>query len=173
MLFAILATLIPVLPSSSAWTSQKPAVHAAAAHAYPNARVDSILIKQPYALVSGNGIRVALHRSGGDWNVICDLGHSSISADSLSRHCGIPSEIAAYLAKYEPANRLARGGNFSAGALLQQAVTARATAPATEIERARLQQLNMLDEGVRMQMITRDQAIQQWGQLRYSWELPW
>ena len=36
----------------------------------------------------------------------------------------------------------------------------------------RKQELQLLDTEIRLQQITRAQAIQQWGQLQYSWQLP-
>ena len=172
MIFAILAALTALPPSSSAWTAQKPAVQAVVAGAYPAAHINSILIKQSYALVSGKGVHAALQESGGKWKIICDVSRTMMNVETLHERCGIPSDVATRLADDEPVNLLVSAGNFSAAIDAEQTAAGSISAPASDTERARLQELRMLNQEMQLQQITREQAIQQWSQLQYSWALP-
>jgi hypothetical protein len=171
LLASVIAVKIPASPS--AWTAQKPAVTEAVHRIQPHAQINSILIKQSYALVTGKGIHSILHRTGQTWAVACDLTKTTITPDALTSQCGVPATIAMQLATDEPINILASMGNFNSALPLRQAIEASATAPPSETGRARVGELQMLNTEMRLQQITRQQAIQQWSQLQYSWALPW
>ncbi len=172
MLLTILAAVTTISASPSAWTAQKPAVQTAILHKNPNLQISSILIKQSYALVSAKGFKAVLRRGPQGWSVTCELNTTTISAQALQSSCGVPGAVAGRLAADEPINVLANEGNFRSAATAQQQIVTGASAPESPTEIVRLQQLNMLDTEMRLQQITRGQAIQQWSQLQYSWLLP-
>jgi hypothetical protein len=95
-----------------------------------------------------------------------------MSTEALQRGCGVPSAVAMHLAADEPVNLMASRGDFSAASSMQQTFVTSQPAPMTETERARLQQLRVLNQQMQTGQITRAQAIQQWNSFRYSWALP-
>lgn len=172
MLTAILLSAVTIPPSSSAWTAQKPAVRQAVLAHHPRAVIDSILIKDGYALVHGTGFHEVLRRSGKTWNVVCDLSNSVPSANVLETRCNVPGDAATMLAMEDPVNIMAGQGNFSAAVAVEQSLAMSESSPQSPTERARFQQLRILNTQMQLQQITREQAIQQWNQLQYSWSLP-
>ena len=170
MLFVPLALVISL--SSSAWTAEKPAVRAAVLRVYPKTNITSVLIKQTYALVSGQSVHVALRKAGGTWKIVCDVKGAAVDGHVLEKRCGIPAQAAAQLASDEPVNLLAEQGNFRGAASAEHTVMSSASGPPTDAERARMQELQLLNQQMQLQQITRQQAIQQWNRLQYSWALP-
>lgn len=167
-----LIVALAVSSSSSAWTAEKPAVRAAVLRVYRKTSIDSILIKQTYALVSGQSVHVALRKTSGSWKIVCDVRGAMLSDRVLERRCHVPPRIAAELAADEPVNLLAEQGNFGAAVSAERTVMSASSAPASDTERARMQELRLLNQQMQLQQITRQQAIQQWNQLQYSWSLP-
>lgn len=172
MLFAVLIAAATAAPNPSAWTAQKPAVTAAARRAYPNARINSVLVSRSYALVAGKGIHAVFRKSESTWKLVCDLQRTTMTTDVLERSCGVPPAVAAHLAADEPVNLMANQGNFSAAYSLQQTLMSSPPAPVSEAESIRLQQLRVLNQQLQTGQITRAQAIQQWNSFQYSWALP-
>jgi hypothetical protein len=138
----------------------------------PRMHIYSILVKGPYALAQGSNIHDGLHKTSAGWQVVCQLPNGAVQVTTLQRRCGFPANVAAILSVEEPINFAASQGNFSAAKAVEQRAYASATGPQREIDRARLQLLTQLDLQMRLQTITRDQAMRQWNSLRYSWALP-
>jgi hypothetical protein len=172
--FAILAATATIPPSSSsAWTAQKPAVRKAIEERYGrNVRIDSVLVKGQYAVARGNNFHAGLKLTGDTWHITCELTGGPFSATVLTQRCGFPSTVATQLAAEEPINLMASQGNFHSAAGAEQQLYTTATGPAREEAHVRYQTLTRLDTEMRLQQITRDQAIQQWNQVRFSWSLP-
>lgn len=164
--------LATIPPSSSEWTAYKSAVRKAVIARHGQTRIDSILIKGHYALVHGNGFHDVLRREpNGSWTIVCDMSHTMPAANVLQSRCGVPADIATQLAAEEPANLLAGQGQFTAAVAAEQKVFASATGPQREQDRVRLQQLRVLNQQTQLQQITREQAIQKWNRLQFSWAL--
>ncbi len=139
----------------------------------PRTQVYSILVKGPYALAQGTNFHDGLKQSSGHWHIVCQLPNGSTQISLLQSRCGFPVNIAEVLSVEEPINFAAGQGNFSAAeAMERRAFASAGGAPMSDSERARMQLLTQLDLRMRLQQITRQQAIQQWSQLRYSWSLP-
>lgn len=172
MLLSIILAAATASPSSSAWTAEKPAVRAAALRAFPKANIESILIKQHYALVAGKGIHAVFHKSRARWSAVCDLQRTTMTQQRLQTQCGVPGSTAAQLASDEPINMLVAAGNFSTAISAQQQLAGSAPPTLSVSEAARLQELRTLNQQMQTQQITRAQAIQQWNQFQYSWALP-
>ena len=173
LLLATLVAIATIPPSSSAWTAYKPAVRQAVlAEHGRQVHIDSILIKGSYALVHGTGFHEVLQRSGKSWKPMCDLTHTAPTVNALESRCRVPATIATQLALEEPANLLAARGQFTAAITAEQVAIASATGPQRENDRVRLQQLRILNQQMQLQQITREQAIQRWNQLQFSWALP-
>ncbi len=173
MLSAIVMALATIPPSSSAWTAYKPAVRKAVIAAHGQTQIDSILIKGSFALVHGNGFHDVLRRrADGSWTIVCDMSHTLPTASVLQSRCGVPAGIATRLAAEEPTNLLASQGQFTAAIDAEQKAFASATGPQREQDRVRLQQLRTLNQQMQLQQITREQAIQEWNRLQFSWALP-
>lgn len=133
----------------------------------------SILIKGSYALVQGKSLHEGLQNERGAWHIVCTLDPGTAQPAQLQQRCKFPLAIAEVMSVEEPVNVAAAQGQFStAAAAEQKAYASASTGPIHDSERARLQLLTQLNEQMRVQAITRDQAIQQWSQLRYSWSLP-
>jgi hypothetical protein len=140
----------------------------------PRTQLYSILVKGPYALAQGTNFHDGLKQSNGHWQIVCQLPNGTTQVAMLQSRCSFPVNVAEILSVDEPINFAAGQGNFSAAKSMEQ--RAYATAGGTHMsdsERARMQLLTQLDQQMRLQTITRTQAIQQWSQLRYSWSLPW
>jgi hypothetical protein len=135
--------------------------------------VYSILVKGPYALAQGTSFHDGLKRRSGHWKIVCQLPNGTTQVALLQSRCGFPASVAEILSVEEPINFAAGQGNFSVAKTMAQRAYATAGAARSDSERARLQLLTQLDLRMRLQQITRQQAIQQWSQLRYSWSLPW
>jgi len=90
----------------------------------------------------------------------------------LQSRCGIPAPIATHLAAEEPTNLLASQGQFNAAIAAEQKAFASASGAQRENDRARLQQLRLLNQQMQLQQVTREQAIQEWNRLQFSWALP-
>jgi hypothetical protein len=137
-------------------------------------QVYSILVKGPYALAQGTTFHDGLKQSNGHWQIVCQLPNGSTQVAMLQSRCGFPVNAAEILSVDEPINFAAGQGNFSAAKAMEHRAYATAGgAPMNDSERARMQLLTQLDQQLRLQTITRSQAMQQWNQLRYSWSLPW
>ncbi len=137
-------------------------------------QIYSILVKGSYAVAQGPGFHDGLHKSGGEWKIVCsDLPSGRVEAQALQTHCGFPQDVALVASVEEPINVQAAQGQFESAAAAQKKVFASATGPERDLDRARYQQLTLLSEQMRTATITREQAIQQWGQVRFSWFLPW
>ena len=169
VLMAAVSTTAPALPKS-----QRDLVREALVQRYgPKTQVYSILIKQGYALAQGPNFHDGLRKSGTHWQITCShLPSGQITPALLQSKCGFPETVAILVSTEEPVNVAAAQGNFSAAATLEKQAYASATGPQRDIERVRMQQLNLLNEQMRTQTITRQQAIQQWSQMQFSWSLP-
>lgn len=139
----------------------------------PKTQVYSILVKGPYALAQGATFHDGLKQSGAHWQIVCHLPNGSTQVATLQSRCGFPVSVAEILSVEEPINFAAGEGNFAAAKTMEQRAYASAGGtPISDTERARLQLLTQLDQQMRLQSITRDQAIQRWSQLQFSWSLP-
>ncbi len=173
MLSTILLTLVTIPPSSSAWTAYKPAIRKAVIARHGQTQIDSILIKGSYALVHGTGFHDVLQRTeDGSWKIVCEMNKRLPTVNDLQSQCGVPAPIATQLAAEEPANLLAARGDFPEAIATEQKVFASASGPQRESDRVRLQQLRTLNQQMQLQQITREQAIQEWNRLQFSWALP-
>ena len=173
VLAAVLIALVSPPPSSSSWTAEKPAVRAAVlARHGSNTQIDSILIKGPYALVHGKGFHDGLKLANGKWTIVCDMSKAQVTAAALVQNCGFPIQVAQVVAADEPVNLLAAQGNFTSAVAAEQRTLGSASSPPSDTERARMQELRILNQQMATQQITRQQAIQQWSQAKFSWALP-
>lgn len=138
----------------------------------PKTQIYSILIKQGYALAQGTGFHYGLRKNGSQWTIVCSELPAQAAPATLQSKCGFPQGVAVLITTEEPVNIAASQGNFSAAATLEKQAYASATGPQRDSERVRMQQLTLLNEQMRTQTITRQQAIQQWSQAQFSWSLP-
>lgn len=137
--------------------------------------VTSVLVSGNDAVVRGRDrgpIHQGLIRRNGRWQIVCTLRAGAASAAQLERACGFPAASARQLAGDEAVNAAAAGGDFTRAQRLEQATFAVAGPAMRPAEAARLQLLRRLADQLRMGMITRQQAISQWNQVRISVFLP-
>lgn len=169
MFIAAASTTAPALPKS-----ERDAVRQVITQRYgPKTQVYSILIKSQYALAQGTGFHDGLHKTGGRWRIVCgNLPAGQIAPSLLQSHCGFPQSVALVVSVEEPVGIAAGQGDFSTAMTAEKQAYASATGPERDIDRVRMQQLTLLNEQMRTQAITRQQAIQQWSQLQFSWSLP-
>jgi invasion protein IalB len=163
----IVAAAAPPMSTRDAVRAAIVARYGARTHIY------SILVKGPYALAQGTNLHDGLQQVDGRWQIVCRLPNGTAQVTALQSRCGFPQSTAAVLSVEEPINFASGQGNFAAAKAMEQRAYASATGPQREIDRARLQLLTQLELQMRLQQITRTQAMQQWNQLRYSWALPW
>lgn len=168
-LVAAVSTSAPALPKS-----ERDQVRQVLQQRYgPKVQVYSILIKSGYAIAQGTGFHDGLKKSGGHWQIACSkLPAGQLPPTTLQSHCGFPESVAVIVSLEEPVNMAASQGDFHTAMATEQKAYSSSTGPTHDAERVRLQQLTLLDQQMRTQTITRQQAIQQWSQLQFSWSLP-
>jgi hypothetical protein len=168
-LAAAVSSSAPALPMS-----QRDQVRQVLVQRYgPKVQVYSILIKSGYAVAQGTGFHDGLKKSGSRWQIVCSkLPAGQLQPTTLQSHCGFPESVAVIVSTEEPVNMAVAQGDFSTAMATEQKAYASSTGPTHDAERVRLQQLTQLNEQMRTQTITRQQAIQQWSQLEFSWSLP-
>lgn len=141
----------------------------------PAEQVTSVIVHGGYALASGRTpagtVHDGLRQSRGGWRIVCSF-TAPLPASELQKKCGFPSGIAAEMQADLAAQNAAQTGDFSTAAAAQQRAYMSASGPERDDERARVQLLTRLNDQLRLGMITRQQAIQQWNQFRLSWALP-
>lgn len=135
-------------------------------------QIYSILIKGSYALVQGKGLHEGLEYARGRWRAVCELPEGTAAPATLQQRCGFPTTVATLMSVEEPVNVAASQGQFTVAVTAERQAFASATGPVRDSDRARLQLLTQLQEQMRVQAITREQAIARWSQLQISWSLP-
>lgn len=141
-----------------------------------SAHVERIAVHGNYALAGGRLSSApfidGLHRSQSAWKIVCTMRSQPMPTQLVSR-CRFPQSIAVVLSADDATETAAERGDFGLATIAQvRAYNWSAKGPDREQERARLQQLRLLNEQMRTGMLTRAQAIQKWNQFRYSWALP-
>jgi hypothetical protein len=174
MLFAaVIAAAVTTSAPATLPQSERDRVRTAVVQRHgPKTQVYSILIKDGYALAQGTGFHYGLRKNGSHWTIVCSNVPAQAAPAALQSKCGFPQTVALLISTDEPINIAAGQGDFSTAATLEKQAYASATGPQRDAERVRMQQLNMLNEQMRTQTITRQQAIQQWSQMQFSWSLP-
>lgn len=143
--------------------------HGASAH------LERIIIHGGYALAAGRTstgpVRDGLHLTHGGWRIVCSF-RSAPTAEQLGTNCGFPAGIATEVVMNESAQAAVQQGNFTTALSEEKRAFASASGPDRDQERARVQLLHQLGEGMRTGTMTRAQAIRKWNEFRFSWMLP-
>lgn len=172
-LAAVLTAAVTTSAPAGLPQSERDRVRAAVVQRHgPKAQVYSILIKDGYALAQGTGFHDGLRKNGSHWKIVCTNLGAQPAPTTLQAQCGFPETVALLISTEEPVDIAASQGDFKTAVAAEKQAYASATGPQKDIDRVRMQQLTRLDEQMRMQTITRQQAIQQWSQAQFSWSLP-
>lgn len=162
-------------PAKAAVDIDRSAITHVVTERHPSSHVDDIVLQGNYALAHGRSPAgpiyegLELMRSG--WRVVCSFKVAPTSSE-LASSCGFPAGIASAVASSQTAQALAERGEFERALTLEKRAYASVTGPARDTERARVQFLTMLNDRMRLGLVTRQQAILQWNEFRYSWALP-
>ncbi len=128
-----------------------------------------------YAIASGHSPSGPMHDGlrlkNTGWRIVCAF--SAVPASKqLASKCEFPATVANEMAANLAAEVAAQSGDFNMATIAEERAFASAKGPERDSERARVQYLTILNEQMRTGMITRQQAIQKWGEFRFSWALP-
>lgn len=157
-------------------TPESVAVAQAIQRAHPgHVAVTSVLISGNDAVARGHDpgpVHQGLVHENGAWRIVCTLTNAPASAETLEQNCGFAASSAHRIAADEAVNAAAAAGNFSRAERLEQSTFSVGGTGMQPSESARLQLLRRLNNEMRMGIITRQQAIAQWNQVRFSVFLP-
>lgn len=142
----------------------------------PGERVTILIVHNgEYAVASGHSPSGPMHdglrRKNTGWRVVCTFSGVPTSKH-LASQCDFPASVADEMSANLAAEVAVQSGDFHMATIAEERAYASARGPERDWERARVQYLTILNEQMRTGMITRQQAIQKWGEFRFSWALP-